>query len=130
MVLKTRAIGLAVIDCGLVGLVWYGIMRSRAHAAEKAIMLAAERGDFDKVQSIAGKKPKLVNTRDFLEHAPLQRAVEKGHKEIVLFLLNNGAEVNAITHHGNTALDEGAKRGNLDIVELLLANGATVTTRR
>ncbi len=54
----------------------------------------------------------------------LIRASEEGDEEYVKWLLERGADVNAATSDGNTALHLAAQKGHTDIVKLLLEYGA------
>lgn len=60
------------------------------------------------------------------DHTPLTLAAQKGFCSTVKLLLKAGAEVNAVTESGTTALIEAAARNHTDIVRILLAAGATV----
>ncbi|MDO5463390.1 MAG: ankyrin repeat domain-containing protein [Akkermansia sp.] len=60
------------------------------------------------------------------DHTPLTLAAQKGFRSTVKLLLKAGAEVNAVTESGTTALIEAAARNHTDIVRMLLAAGATV----
>lgn len=63
------------------------------------------------------------------DHTPLTLAAQKGFCSTVKLLLKAGAEVNAVTESGTTALIEAAARNHTDIVRILLAAGATVHHR-
>eukprot|EP00938_MAST-03A_sp_MAST-3A-sp1_P000747 g747.t1 len=62
----------------------------------------------------------------------LHHAVEGGHVDVVRVLIHNGADVNAVTKYGFTALHNAANLGcvdsqrRVDIVNMLLQNGADV----
>ncbi|MES0491541.1 MAG: ankyrin repeat domain-containing protein [Leptospirales bacterium] len=53
-------------------------------------------------------------------------AASKMHPEVVRYLLENGADVNAVTNYGGTALMVAVHTGNQEITELLLEHGAKV----
>jgi ankyrin repeat protein len=53
----------------------------------------------------------------------------KGHKHMVTLLVGRGADVNARTKAGWTALHFAAREGYADVVELLLASGADVSVK-
>lgn len=68
-----------------------------------------------------------VNIKDALGRVPLGIAAEKGHTEIVTFLVENGAEVNIADASGNTPLIFIIhKTGNLEITKRLLEKGAAL----
>ena len=50
-------------------------------------------------------------------------AAYRGNREMVLALLEAGAEVNATDNHGDTAIDEARIGGHSDIVDILQAHG-------
>ena len=54
----------------------------------------------------------------------LHLAAEKGYKEILEFLINNGATVNMTASNNRTPLHEAAESGHLEIVEILLSKAA------
>ena len=60
---------------------------------------------------------------------PLHIAVERGHRKMVTFLLNNGAFVNPRDHEGNTPLHLAAAAGHDSIVRILLSAHADATIR-
>jgi ankyrin repeat protein len=59
----------------------------------------------------------------------LFRAVRLNLPIEVMRLLDEGAEVNCIDHHGNTPLHIAVGRGNEEITKILLQNGADATRR-
>lgn len=91
---------------------------------ERALFLAAKR-NYGKVISLLLKHGVTPNAFAF-EGSALLIAVEKGHKNIVNLLLDNGADVN-LRHPSNfTALHIACLEKNLEIVELLVNRGANV----
>ena len=54
--------------------------------------LAAARGDLDAVRAFVAADPAAVNDGERLQKRPLSAAVEGGHRDIVRFLLDNGAD--------------------------------------
>ena len=52
-----------------------------------------------------------------------------GNSKISDYLLNNGAEINAIDKENNTPLHEAARKGRLNVVQVLLAHGADATIK-
>ena len=59
----------------------------------------------------------------------LARAANNGHYQTCKFLIEQGAEVDALDIGYNTALHWAAMRGNVEIVNLLLQNGADKTIK-
>jgi hydrogenase-4 component B len=56
-------------------------------------------------------------------------ASEKGHIEIVKYLLANGANINEKDNYGNTALILASFSAHIKVVKYLLSNGANITEK-
>jgi uncharacterized protein len=71
-----------------------------------------------------------VNDRTDSKDTPLHLALENGRTEVAVFLLNRGANENAIGNWGKGMIHIAAgERGNHAIVELLVRKGMKVTAR-
>ena len=57
---------------------------------------------------------------------PLFLAAGQGNREVVRYLLDEGADINAREKLGGTALTEAAYYGHVDVVRELLLNGADI----
>jgi len=57
---------------------------------------------------------------------PLQISAEKGYDRSVRALLDSGANVNAVSCTGLTALHLAAKNGHVDMIEMLLKDNANI----
>jgi len=68
----------------------------------------------------------LVTMQDKSKETLLHKACQTNNQACVLFLLDNGAQVNALDDNGYTALDDAARTGNLDAVKLLVKHNADV----
>lgn len=89
---------------------------------ETAMMLASYHGQADMVK-------RLYRQGAEFNHAgwnPLIYAAANGHQEIVTFLLDCGAEINATTDNGTTALMMAVRGNHYETVKLLLARGANL----
>ena len=94
--------------------------------AKDTLFKAAWTGDVTDIRSTNTD----VNLKDALGRMPLGIAAEKGHTEVVTFLIENGAEVNITDANGNTPLIFIIhKTGNLGITKKLLEKGAIVNTQ-
>lgn len=61
---------------------------------------------------------------DKYKETDLHRVAFRGHKDLVMLLLEKGADVNALNENHETALHHAAAQGHLGVVELLLVKGA------
>ena len=66
---------------------------------------------------------------DSTKFTPLQIAIDYGHKEIVLLLINKGANINIINDKSNTPLHEVALVGDDLLAECLINNGADINAK-
>jgi ankyrin repeat protein len=91
---------------------------------------AAKDGDFTKVKAMMARNPKFVNAREpFLSLAPLHGACYGGQFEMVKYLIENGAEVDARSDGGSTPLVEAVAQNNVQISKYLVAHGADVNSK-
>jgi ankyrin repeat protein len=90
-----------------------------------------EQQQIRRIQAMIQNSPDLINASDKNGETPLQKAAAKGQLEIVKFLLNNGAAVNAFGSGwpSFTALHYAAANGRKAVVDLLLSRGANVDAR-
>ena len=86
---------------------------------------ASESGSVTDLQNIIKK---ITNSRDDEERTPLHKAVQKGDTEMVKFLIDNGADVNAQDVNGLTPLyvTAYAVNGNITIAKMLIEKEAIV----
>ena len=64
------------------------------------------------------------------DYSPLMKFSYDGNVEAVDLILRSGAQVNAATAEGKTALGEAALQGNPDVVGMLLKQGAAPATTK
>jgi ankyrin repeat protein len=101
-----------------------------AHLAQRGVPVSAEDlarlGDLGGLADLASRDP-LIVTRDTV----LLGAVESGQANVVAWLLERGADVNARTGppSRHTALHSAAFNGNLPLAQLLVHAGADLTLR-
>ena len=96
---------------------------------EPALILAARQDDLAQVKALV-KKGADINVRAHDGGAtPLLSAATHGTPEMVAFLLDKKASINAQNNQGGTALFLAARFGHTEIVKLLIARGANVNIR-
>ncbi|OSN11387.1 hypothetical protein AU512_03720 [Lonsdalea iberica] len=69
------------------------------------------------------KNPERVKVKDSVGYTPLHLASMIGNKEIVVFLLKKGADVNATDHEEYSPLVRAEANNHRDIVALLVKHG-------
>jgi hypothetical protein len=104
-----------------------------------AVHRFAEDGELDHLRAVLNKYPRLVNAKQTSrtgrkpswtdDYTALHRAAERGHEEVVGFLIKKGADVNATANFGWTPLHVAAQRGALSAVKRLVKAGAKVDAR-
>lgn len=90
------------------------------------IHLAAAGGDLAKVKSLLADDPTLINSEDQngTRDLPLHSAATTGQLEVLRFLVESGAEVDAGDSDRSTALHVAAVRGHPACVAYLIDQGA------
>jgi hypothetical protein len=94
-------------------------------AGETALMMAALRGRLDWTRQLVSLGAKVRREG----WTPLHYAASGPNAEVVRFLLDQGAEINAIAPNGASPLMMAARYGAEDSVRLLLARGADKRVR-
>lgn len=101
---------------------------------ESPILLAIRRGRRRSVARLLDENPLAVNTPCRSAVAACQipllyMAAQQGHSSIVSTLLDRGANIEANTDNGSTALHIAAQEGHLPIAVTLLERGANIEAR-
>ena len=86
---------------------------------------AAAKGDIDSVKEFIKLKKELVNCK-FKDLTPLMLATHEGHIEIMKLLLTNGADINAQSEDGTTAVLVAAAGKKENLAIFLINNRASV----
>lgn len=84
------------------------------------LVIAAKQGWKAQVQGILKKHNAL---KPLVRNAALYAAAENGHSEVVEFLLDQDADMNALLFFGETTLCVAAGHNHLEVVKLFLARG-------
>jgi ankyrin repeat protein len=85
------------------------------------IFAAAKGNNLEYVKKFVEADPKLVNERSALKDTPLHWATSCGCTEIVKYLVEKGADVNAQNLTGKTPLHLATLRSNKDYMKLFIA---------
>jgi len=80
----------------------------------------ARRGQIDGLQDLLSKNKTLTNQKANFGFTALHWAAQCGHEDIVRYLLQNGAQVDAINSNGDTALHLSAWKDHPHVASLLL----------
>ncbi len=88
------------------------------------VLSACGRGDLDRVRTLAAEDPAVIETRGAGALTPLHWAVRGRSLECARWLLRRGADANAESLSGRTALHIAAEWGLADMVWLLTGHGA------
>ncbi len=92
---------------------------------------AASEGNLQRVIEIIEQDPRSVDKVDKFGKTPLAWAVlqqnkqnKENYPQIIMFLLNNGANIHSIDKQGLTILHNAVRGGDINILEFLLKQGA------
>jgi len=89
-----------------------------------AILQAIRDGDLPAVQRLLTADPRLAHASDEHLKTPLHWAAECDRRDAAEMLLDSGADLEATTSWGATALDWAATMGSTKVADVLLARGA------
>ena len=92
----------------------------------KAVLEAVHSGDMDALEELLQEKKYVGYRDDETGITPLYMAASEGQTAVANFLIEKGANVNAVDREGQTPLMKAAMKGDRGMVELLLKNGADV----
>lgn len=97
------------------------------HAAEKAILAAAENGDYTTVENLLLEDKNLMNYQNLNGWNALFWAVFIGHENISRLLIETySCNVNIVDTHSWTPLHYAASKGFLSIATLLVKHGGVI----
>src|SRR5665213_1679948 len=87
------------------------------------VFAAATGGDLPLVREAVNKDPSLIKKTEWDNATLLYDAVEQKRQNVATYLLDKGADVNAVTKDGLTPLHMAAQNGDITIITLLLEPG-------
>lgn len=90
-------------------------------AGENAVMMAALQGQLDMLKLMVDGEEAEVNKKGW---APLHYAATNGHNDVVKYLVDHAAYIDAESPNGTTPLMMAARGGHIETVKLLLDEGA------
>jgi len=90
---------------------------------------ASEQGDLEQVKVWVEKDPPLVDYKDKEGRTPLHLASRGVHQDVLEYLVENGADVNARDSDNVTPLHSLSYRGNAEAMEILILKGAVVEVK-
>ncbi len=83
-------------------------------------------GFHDLSERLLDSHPQDVNAWGMNHHTPLHTAAYKGRLDLVVLLLERGADVESRDHQGQTAIYVASSRGHIEVVRSLIERGADV----
>lgn len=90
---------------------------------------AARSGDIEKLKSLIAQDSALVDARNEEGHTPLHSAAMEGRIDVVMFLLEHGADADARNTADQSPLLYAAYTNHADIVQVLIEHGAAFEYR-
>lgn len=91
---------------------------------------ACKNGDFARVKEIINNDPAQMQAKTSEGKSPLHMATGWGQKEIVIWLLEQGADIKALNNNGGTPIHVAASQNQPECAEILLKNGADIEATR
>ncbi|EDV28638.1 uncharacterized protein TRIADDRAFT_51756 [Trichoplax adhaerens] len=111
----------------------YQVFPGNTLICERLYHRAAKMGELDTIKKLViffKKAESFVNSREKRSgNTALHLACKHGHKDVVIYLLECGANINALNNHGNTALFVSIENLHRDISQLLIEWGIDVMTK-
>ncbi|XP_062510650.1 transient receptor potential cation channel subfamily A member 1-like [Corticium candelabrum] len=102
-------------------------------SSESAFHLACSQGSLEMakviIENCSLPSHDVLSSQDPSGQTPLHKAAIFNHTEMVKYLIDSGANINAVDKHGRTALLLAAQAGATECVRFLISNGADVQVR-
>ena len=103
---------------------------AQAPAGDRAeLSLAIRQGNLERVTAIVERSPALVRSADDSGFTPLHIAATAGRVDIIEFLLQRGADIEARTAGGQTPLFQTVPLASAEAFDYLLRKGARLDAR-
>lgn len=118
-----------VLVAAACGLLTSGCWPAHPHSAYRTIHQAAINGDVAGVAAELAKHPDELNLPEDDGLTPLHLAADHCNTNVVVFLLDKGANMNITEKNHATPLHLAAQEGCTDVVRVLLNRGAQVNLR-
>ena len=106
-----------------------GCVPAQEHSQYRSIHEYARDGDLRDVKAVLALSRTNLDLGDDLGLTPLDMATLYCHTNVMMYLLEQGANVNSQAKDDTTPLHIAAQAGCVDGVNLLLAKGASLTAR-
>jgi ankyrin repeat protein len=90
------------------------------------VLADAQAGNLEAVKAAVEKDHSVLTAKEWDDATLVHLAVGQNHKEVAEYLLEAGADVNALTKDKLTPLHMAAQNGNLEIVKLLINRKAKI----
>jgi len=105
--------------------------QERCRRLNQQLLKGSEIGNLEEVKSALepfknGGWIADINTKDLCDFTPLHNATGEGHIQIVKFLLDKGAKIDAVTESGRTSLHLASYNGNKEMIQVLLNFNANI----
>ena len=98
--------------------------------SRQTIFQAAATGNVARLKALVGADPAAANARRPDGLTPLHMAALYAQRQAVVYLMTNGADVNAVARHSGTPLDVAYEAENREFISWLESKGARVTPLR
>lgn len=118
-----------VILAAACGLMTSGCWSAHPHSAYRAIHQCAINGDAAGVAAELKQHPDELNLPEDHELTPLHLAAQNCHTNVVVLLLDKGANINVTADDKATPLHLAAQEGCTDVVTVLLERSAKINPR-
>ena len=90
---------------------------------------AVKRGNINRVKELLSEDPGLLNSKDQKGFTPLHTAVTAGKPDILMYLIEKGADLNLKNKNGLSPLFTALDRGKNNIAVVLIEHGADVNIK-